>query len=406
MKHAPGRAVSFDIWARGNYTRRLIHNTSTQRHPLIIPCRSVEEMRWAFRRLSLLGMPVDLVYTGGVSAPKNVLHLYPAEGLIGPGWGYIGALGSIARIRGRKWFPVIGVARLMPERILDWLYNEASEEFSRGDVFVAPAELIGIDPSDAQPGLQTLAEVALGERVDPDDQAIVHLANLEIPYIDKMRPAAFRRFLRDHEEEFTRFRSVFKKLSAEAGTDLRAVVEELRVEVADLSLSERYASLRRTISRFGGALATCGAAVAAAVAASPETALPIAASAGAAGATATLFDLWKQRAEYHEAQHRSPYYILWKLGVDRPSRVQRTPVAAELRRLHRLENATEKNLGDFHWLCPPTPGLRLAVVPVKLANPRGSYLQRLRQERAGPTGARPEGLTQDPLAVEDRQMSV
>lgn len=55
MTATEGRAVSLDIWARGNYTRRLIHHHQTGTVPLVVPIRSVEQMRWAYRRLGETG---------------------------------------------------------------------------------------------------------------------------------------------------------------------------------------------------------------------------------------------------------------------------------------------------------------------------------------------------------------
>ena len=54
-----GRAVSFDIWARGNYMKRIIDHSRRGIPPLIVPFRKVSEMRWAYRRLALIGLPVE-----------------------------------------------------------------------------------------------------------------------------------------------------------------------------------------------------------------------------------------------------------------------------------------------------------------------------------------------------------
>jgi len=120
-----GRAASFDIWARGNFTRRLIYNRQNGIQPIMVAAETVDQMRWAHRRLSLVGYPVDFIYTGRLSAPQKILHLHPYDGVHDSGWGYIGATGTVTSINEQRWFPITGTSRLMPEKIMDWVLNEA-----------------------------------------------------------------------------------------------------------------------------------------------------------------------------------------------------------------------------------------------------------------------------------------
>jgi hypothetical protein len=69
--------ISYDCWSRGNYTRRLLWQRLNGIAQLNVAMRSVEEIRWAYPRLALLGMPIEFVYTGPLHASGRVLHLYP-----------------------------------------------------------------------------------------------------------------------------------------------------------------------------------------------------------------------------------------------------------------------------------------------------------------------------------------
>ena len=69
--------ISYDCWSRGNYTRRLLWQRLNRIAPLNVAVTSVEDIRWAYPRLALLGVPIDFVYTGPLHASGRVLHLYP-----------------------------------------------------------------------------------------------------------------------------------------------------------------------------------------------------------------------------------------------------------------------------------------------------------------------------------------
>ncbi len=328
--------------------------------PLIVPFRWVDEMRWAYRRLALLGVPIEFVYMGGVTPPQRILHLYPADGVVNEGgWGYVAALGDVVKIRGKRWFAVSGYSQLMPEAVLDWLTEEAGEFFLRGEVFVAPAELIGIDPAFPEKGTQALEDITGGRRTLEVAEAGTALMNLDLPYIDAMSPYSFRKFLSEHENELIRFRSAFKKLvSGVPSRTLQDVLDEIRCEVAAVCQSERFASLRKSAVKLGGALATVSAGIAAATAMDQRLAIPVAATAGAAAAASVLTDLWKERIKAGAKLRESAYFLALKLGLDKPTKVRRGKVAVGLRKMQRIESTDPGKLSDFHWLCPPTPGLQ------------------------------------------------
>jgi len=81
---------TFDVWNRGNFIRRVLHNRSREIHPILVPAANTDQMKSAYRRLALVGMAVDFVYTGPISKPHSVMHLWPWEGVpVDAGWGYV-----------------------------------------------------------------------------------------------------------------------------------------------------------------------------------------------------------------------------------------------------------------------------------------------------------------------------
>jgi len=325
MKVLSGRNASFDIWARGNYTRRLVHHRQQGIYPILIRVKYVDEMRWAYRRLALLGMPVDFIYDGWLSKPKKCLCLHPADTLHDSGWGYIAALGTIEEIKGRRWFPVLGWSRLMPETILDWIVEEVPQEFLKKKVFVAPAPLIGLSSLGREVGLKMLSEVTGGATTTSDERIAKTLMNIELPYIDKMSSREFAKFIDDYEPELVRFQTAFKKLvlnQVDSDSELKEVVEELRYEVAELTLADKHHNMRSILVKAGGAIATFSAAVGVMLSSEPRTVALLLAAAVAGAASNTLIEIWKQATERKNSMSRNPYSVLWKMGVSKPSEVQ------------------------------------------------------------------------------------
>jgi hypothetical protein len=358
-----GRAFSLDIWARGNYTRRLIHHHQSGAQPLIVPVKSVEQMRWAYRRLALLGLPVDFVYTGRLPKPAKVLQLRPADrGQMDDGcWGYIG--GAPGEFGGRKWIAMIGYSQAMPDPLVDWLVNEASSAFVRGDVFLAPAELIGIDPTQNNPGSEALAALAEGRLVRNGESAAA-LMNLDLPAVDLMLPENFQKFLDESEDDLAQFRSAFRRLAHEDVRQSKDLVREIQAEVAAMHTSRRYTRMRRNVTLLGGALATTTASVTASIgAAAPGAALPAVASAAGAAAAACLVDLVKQRADRLQGAGQNSFQLLWKLGMDRVGKVRESPgPTVRLGTTKFRADVVSTEHPETHWLCPPTASLTWLVV--------------------------------------------
>lgn len=357
MRGSKGRAGLFDFWARGNYTRRLLHLRQHNVHPLLVRVSSADEMRWAHRRLSLVGPPIDFVYVGPLAGPTRCVHVLslPHEHLWDAGWGYIA---TQWKAKGKYAAMLVGTARLMPEQVVEWLTIEAEDDFRDGNIFVAPSELIGID-SAAADALAPVAAIAGGATLEPQIAPAIAALELDIPFLDKLSSRAYKRFVRDHESELVRFRHAFGRLVSETARDeeqLRDWIDEVTAEVADMTLSDKFSRLRREIVSAGGGLGVLTACAGLFVA----TPTPIlAAGAGAAGAA--LIDLWKQSLERRAARSSSRLSLLWNLGIQRASAVRRA------RRVH-VSPVQPQRSGDaqppisHHWLCPPTNGVLFAAV--------------------------------------------
>ena len=90
------------------------------------------------RRLAPFGSPVEYIYAGNLDKDW-VKHMLPLDIELDAGWGYMAFMGTVFRSpEGRRCVAMLGHARLMPEAILDWVVEEAAEEFESGQAFVSP----------------------------------------------------------------------------------------------------------------------------------------------------------------------------------------------------------------------------------------------------------------------------
>lgn len=354
--------ISYDCWARGNYTRRLLWQRFNGVAPLRVAVRSVEEIRRAHARLALLGVPIDFVYTGPLHASGRVLHLYPWNMNHDAGWGYLAWLHEPVSIRGRRWHTITGTARPMPEGVVSWLAHEAAQLFARGEVFIAPAELIGFNTKGLQVGLSVLAEIGGGTPVSTDIRIAQTLLELELPYIDNLSVEAIEKFRRDHDPELAVFRSALRKMIAHtqtSGAPQAEIIQELRTHIAELRLSAKYSSLQRDVLKLGGILATFSASVGALIQHSADVTILTLGFAGANAASIALIDLLKQAREAKRRLAENPCFVLWKLGVRNESDIQArrlAPVVTPSPPSANLIPDTE------HWLCPPTNGFLIPGV--------------------------------------------
>jgi len=362
MRDISGRSASLDFWARGNYMRRLLQMSKQATRQLIVPVQSVDEIRWAYRRLALLGMPVEFLWQGELSAPMKIMHLHPGgeDDIWDAGWGYIAALGTQFKIRRRSWAAIIGFARLMPEKVPSWIVDEAPDAFINGEVFITPSELVGVPNS--EPEMRAAFEELLHAVPIHCDPAAEAMLNIELPVLDGLKASDFTKLLRDHIIELERLRFAFRKLVlADAAQDFQSLVDELNYETSELTLADRYQSFRARITRAGGMIGTSAAAVGAAVGATTGSVLAAVAAAGGSVATAGLCELLRDRAEHELDARRNPFFLLWKLGAQTGTSFRKTSPASHnyQRRIAAPPSTTD---GYFHWLAPPTAGVSFAAV--------------------------------------------
>lgn len=362
LRRSEGRCLLLDLWARGNYVRRLLYQRSDGIRPLLVQVSTIQEVRWAHRRLALLGLPMEFLWCGDLTALGKVIHVGPreADDVWDAGWGYVFTLW---KHRNQFWAAVIGQARLMPETLINWLVDEASDDFISGNVFITPADLVGINSNGVSAQVGTLAGLSGGVPVLADQALAAAGLELEVPYLDNMAPAAFRKFIKNHEAELVRFRTAFKKIvtmRAGSQSDAAEWVQELKAEIAELTLSAKYHQLRRTISVLGGVLGTFTATVGVAAGSSPSMVPLVAAGAGAAGAA--LLALSTQATEDARSVSVHPYSILWKLGASNQKNVARA-TRVKIHRPHAVPSFQNVHVAmAHHWLCPPTVGISALVV--------------------------------------------
>jgi len=363
MKHTiSGRCMTYDFWARGNYTRRMIHQRNLGIEPLLVQVSYVDELRWAYRRLALLGLPVEFVYCGKLNKLGKCIHVDVSQPdmLWDSGWGYIA---TIWKAEAKYWAMIIGYARLMPEPLLDWLVEEACEDFIEGKVFITPSELIGIKPQAVPQGLNQLASISKGIPLTSDYEIVKAALELDIPFLDNMSSFAFKEFLNDYEGELVQFRRAFKNLVKARGkseAELKDYLEELKYEIAELTMAAKHHGMRGSIGKLGGILATFTASFTMALNTQPTSLTRLIGAAGIGAASKALLDLFIQSTEREQKMPDNPYFILWKLGVSRPSEVSRKH-NIDIGKAPKLSPKEFNVHSTHHWLCPPTAGVNFLV---------------------------------------------
>ncbi len=364
MKSARGRSASLDFWARGNYARRLIHNNLNAVRPLQVSVQFVDEMRWTYRRLALLGVPIEFLWRGALSRPVRVSHLHPGEpdSLWDAGWGYLAITNEI-KMRGRLWSEIFGYARLLPEVVGDWIVEEGPLAFSRGDVFVAPEELIGLSSAadDVRTGFENLVGALPLRDSAMLSQTEEKLLSLDLPVLDGMAPAEFDSMMADSPVELERLRVAFRRLAEASPHDrLEEFVSELNYEVSELALSDRARRFRATVTGLGGIVGTTAAALGSAAGATGAVGTALVAAAGGVAA-AGLCECLRQASDSGLELRRNPLYLLWDLGRRKPFRRRRMPLRRH--KLQRRKTAPDSlEDGHFHWLSPPSCGVGFLFV--------------------------------------------
>lgn len=331
--------------------------------PILVPVANVGQIRWAYRRLALAGLPIDFVYHGSLGTPQWVHHCQPLDVIHDSGWGYIAFPGTILRSpSARRWWLVLGYARLMPESVARWIFEEGQQLFLNGRVYVEPAELIGIERSVPSQQLEGLAEVVNGATISENADPAMAILEIELPWIDGMTPSDFEKLLVEHHEEIKEFQASFRELvsgyhsSVEGGEAAR---RRVKAAVSELTQSTRHARLRSFVIRCKGRLMTFPAAMGVLAATGAVYSRdPFAGAAVAAVAGKELRDLWLQSRSDARAESRNPNRLLWRLGVEKKAVFHARTKAFVIpqTRLRPPHGVTA-----YHWLCPPTDGVRAAV---------------------------------------------
>lgn len=71
------RPELLDFWARGGYVNRLLHRRQNDGYCVTVAVRLVDEIEHALKRMILLGVEVDLVWTGDLTPP--VMNIAPLD---------------------------------------------------------------------------------------------------------------------------------------------------------------------------------------------------------------------------------------------------------------------------------------------------------------------------------------
>lgn len=358
MLSAPDREMTVDFWARGNFVRRLLHHRRTEITPLLIEAQDVAQMRWVYRRLALMGVPVEFVYTGPLKPARPVIHWMPMDIPIDSGWGY-GVLARTVETRtdGRKWWPVLGWASLLPPVIADWLAEEAAQAFVTGRVFISPAALVGIELTHSARVLDAYSAIGGGVISTREVDAAMAVLDLDLPWIDGMPLEDVDRLLADHADELAPLRTSFGEV-----IEGYSVSEERRREaiarfndaVSALHRSARFVRMRSFVQSCKGQLASfpMGLGVLASVGA-VYTADPFAGAAVLGATGYALRELWTQATASARASLQSPLRLLINVGSDRAEFKPRMRVGVASRRRAPRGLPTTAS----HWLCPPTAGM-------------------------------------------------
>ena len=121
------RPELLDFWARGNYTRRLLSRSKTNRSACIVRVEYVDEMEAALKRLALLDIDIDFAWCGRTTQPQLVMVPQDAEYEDSGGWGYLAAAGDCFSERrcGKEWaLPLAGLHYCLTPSLIGWLKKQ------------------------------------------------------------------------------------------------------------------------------------------------------------------------------------------------------------------------------------------------------------------------------------------
>ncbi|MCX6156243.1 MAG: hypothetical protein NT007_18995 [Candidatus Kapabacteria bacterium] len=375
LENKETRSIAYDFWARGNYTRRLIHNRNSTIKPLIIPFSYLDELKFSYRRLSLLGYPAEYVYIGPHLKFNSGITVVPKDLHVDAGWGYVGAIAKSEKDPTGYEYCFCGEGLYLPNEIFDWLISEAYQDFINGNLFISNGELIGITKKHIQESISAFSDVTCGTTVMKDIKQTQLLLELDIPFIDNMSSKQFLAFRQEYESDLLLFRRAFKKLF-ECDSNEYLPFDELKYELAEIQKSSKYNNFRNSIKKLGGILTTFTVSAALFNPISDKTLINVIAAAGVGAATKTLLDIWTQSTNSNQNIKKSPFSLLWDIGLKHPSNlIKKNKVYSG-----QLKNSVFKEIKSFegvHWLCPPTVGMKI-IVPQNADLPESTkYLKRI-----------------------------
>lgn len=360
--------MALDVWARGNFTRRLVHHRIKGLRSVLLPVRHASQMRWAYRRLALAGVPVDFIYTGPMPTPSWRITWMPMDLEFSCGHGYVVAAASaVTDESGDAWWPLGGWSSPMPESVANWLVREAGPGFQGGNVFVAPAPLVGLPSKPDSRQLHALSDVGGSAVAATEADAACAVLDLEIPWIDGLQSGDFQKLLSDYGDDLEEFQRSFRRLVhgySRSEEDARLAHQRLEEAVDHLLSSSKRTSLRHFVGKCGASLKTFPVAMGVlAAAGATYSGDPFAGAAVAAGAAKKLQELWQAtRSEACDAMSGSSLLLL-RLGAEKGRlgvRSRRTR-ALPGRNLNALDQGFE--FSEPHWLCRPASH---AAIPLRM----------------------------------------
>jgi hypothetical protein len=347
IKETGNSAVCLDFWSRGNFIRRALWQKRSEIRPITIAANKLENLKWAYQRLALLGLPIDLIFTGELQEKKQVAHLHNTKHKVDAGWGYLAATESV-KINGEEYFTIVGWAELLPPEISNWITVDNQIAFERGSIMVAPAKHIGFDPQVSNIGESLVNSFICGFPVEQTKNATT-IMNLNIPFIEGLSDSDFDMMLAEHWESLADLRNAISALLREA--DILESARILSCHVNEIIKSSKFENLRTAIKKLGGKLKSFEGGLGLLTSASAIYGMDPFAGAAALGIVGkSLVQIWKETKDT-EILRSSPFSLLIELGVAKTvpalNTIKAFPVAPKF---IPPDSVT-------HWITPPNCGM-------------------------------------------------
>ena len=347
----------YDCWGRGNLARYVLnHRGFESAFHVAVEATTVNEARAWARALCPLTDVLTILWKGPILDEGMILVPARRDEIGVGGWGYSLALGDQMRpdqdTDDWDWSPAIGLATLLPEDAVRFLFEESRDLFQAGRLFLLPALHVGcIDPghgpvermfndiTNASPVLSS--QGGNGQSSD--------LASLPLPFFPDVPLSELARVIAGEEESLLRTRLELREWARTLGDpesfETRSARQECyeRVEVALRGVEREFRCLVRRLP-WTQTEATLRSHVFEATAFEAE---PV----GLAG---------HELAALHGDLRSSPWYAYFRLSsqgycwdlLKRPSKVRAKLPSTELpERVH-------------HWLVPPTAGWMIPAIYV------------------------------------------